>query len=919
MAGPAVPAIIAPEARRNASSSPVVFDPVRGTVWTANGDNGTLSQVDVDRRVLVGGGTRKAIPVGQPGCGTASSPCDIRSVALSPDGAALAAVDRAGGTVTLLDPDDPATGRTVAVGTSPRACVWDAANPRWLYVAVEGDGTVAIVDRVAAAVVDTIPVGRLPSGLAVSATRRELYVAHRIDADLTIIDLRVRAVAADVPLADEPFTDRKKPNGKPFGFEAPALINDRTDAQRRPADGTRAWLPHELLAPTHPFVFDETLFPAISVVDVPQRVEAQTDLNRAPTIAGRKNLFDAINILGSDGQPDVFSQICAVAMHPIGFVAWGLACASEDLLVFDVNEGIAVDAIRGLPGDHPVGLAVDDTGQRIFVLEDQSHQLLTIDTANGSLVAHATLYGDPISLIDADPVPADLRKGLTYFFRSNSSKPPLPTAGNNWMSCGGCHLDGFTSTTARFFESLVPSDPAKDAQIGHLGLADHFAPSGAGGVHDVLVALVDQGGLDPADPTGHNRTGAIDPDHPTGDAVTMAQQLQRVIGGDLPDQPSWLRSAPLPGGASPNAYAAWDGAYCGTESCHPTEYAAWKSSLHAHAQGDAMFRFCLDSEKPLEGFCNGCHDPIGVRLGADATAATPHGVTCLGCHDVEQPIRAGGNADLAAAPHADWAPGQDHAARAHQALEKLRQPEFCGGCHQQFVPGTGLTSIGTLAEYHASGYVGIDRCVDCHMTKTGGVADHRFPGGNMYMGQVIGDPTLLQAQQANLTMALELSAKRVAGGVEVIVRNRGAAHSFPTGVTDIREPWVEVEQVDPGDATRVLATYGGPGSGGLLPPGAARLGTDIAGADGGVLYDHTLLQATAMPFDVRVPSGGAQAFFVAVPADVPAAASLRAVLKYRNVATRYYRDAIAAGTDAGAGGEGHAPDIVVNTATVEGP
>jgi len=38
-------------------------------------------------------------------------------------------------------------------------------------------------------VVDTIAVGRIPSGVTVSGTRRELYVSHRIDADLTIVDL----------------------------------------------------------------------------------------------------------------------------------------------------------------------------------------------------------------------------------------------------------------------------------------------------------------------------------------------------------------------------------------------------------------------------------------------------------------------------------------------------------------------------------------------------------------------------------------------------------------------------------------------------------------------------------------------------------------------------------------------------------
>ena len=214
------------------------------------------------------------------------------------------------GQVTFIDPNGLDLQSTVAVGSHPRACVWDSANPRWLYVAVEDEAAVEVIDSLSAAVVTTIPVGRLPAGLAVSATRREVYVTHRIDSQLTVIDLAQRQVAAEIPLADEPFSAVLTPNGKPLAFESMALTSD----------GTRAWLPHELLAPTHPFVFDETLFPAVSVADLNERVEQQTDPN-SPDIDGRKNLLDAIDLIDDNGQPDVFSQFCGVVMHPNGLIA----------------------------------------------------------------------------------------------------------------------------------------------------------------------------------------------------------------------------------------------------------------------------------------------------------------------------------------------------------------------------------------------------------------------------------------------------------------------------------------------------------------------------------------------------------------------------------------------------------------------
>ena len=79
-------------------------------------------------------------------------------------------------------------------------------------------------------------------------------------------------------------------------------------------------------------------------------------------------------------------------MHPNGFIAWALACGSEDLHTFDVNDGLATDVVGYLPAPHPVGLTLDDTGQGVFVVADQSHTLLTFDTDGGSLIGHTQLY-----------------------------------------------------------------------------------------------------------------------------------------------------------------------------------------------------------------------------------------------------------------------------------------------------------------------------------------------------------------------------------------------------------------------------------------------------------------------------------------------------------------------------------------------
>jgi hypothetical protein len=383
----------------------------------------------------------------------------------------------------------------------------------------------------------------------------------------------------------------------------------------------------------------------------------------------------------------------------------------------------------------------------------------------------------------------------------------------------------------------------------------------------------------------------------------MATRLARAVARDLPVGPSWLLGGKT---ALDPQYA--DASFCG--GCHKQEYQTWQQSAHARAAIDPMVRFGAGLEAKEHGgqysrFCAGCHDPASVRLG-DASLQSGRGVTCIGCHDVERLIRAGGNADLEAPAH-QWMAG--YRTGAVQALATLRKPEFCGGCHQQFVPGTGMRGIDTLAEWQESPFPSQQtRCVDCHMPKTNNVADHATIGGNVYLATKFGDPDLVTRVTSRLKSAVTLSASRVSNTVLVQVLNRGAGHSFPTGVADIREPWVEVQAVDA--HKNVIARYGGPAADGLVPLDAPRLGLDIATADGTVLFLHELSKATKIPFELRAPAQGKVWVEVSVPAQLPAGATeLDAVLVYRNVRTPYYR---AATGDPG----GSAPSVEVARAVV---
>ncbi len=915
------PAEIPAGKRLDSASSIIVYDSARTGVWVANADVGTVTFVDlsgdagapasdggdagdagVTNVTAVSGGPATAeIAIGGAGA-------TLTSVALSPDGAWVAAVDRKGAQVALIDASSKTVRRTLPLGSRPRAAVWDAWNPRYLYVSQEDDDAVTVVDRTAGAVVGTMPAGEKPSGLAVSRLRHELTVLHRGDGALVTIDLSsglptLDAGTTELDLALEPANDDPtQPQGAPFGIESLAWL----------PDGNTAWIPHELLTLRQPFQFQETLFPAVSVVDLSQQTEVVTDPNDPNgVVAGRKLLFGAINLLDAMGNTEVMSQPCAAAMNPKGSAGYVLACASEDLLTFDTFAGDAVDILRGLPGDHPAGIAVDPSGARGYVYADQSHTVAVLDLAGGNPLAHVSVVGAPIATVKTDPIAPALRLGETLFFRANSSKGALAETGNNWMSCGGCHLDGFESGNRAFFQLLHPPDAGTNAQIGHEGLADGFAssatPDAGFDPHDILVALSDQGGLAP-DRTGADRTGAIDPAQPTADAIALAQSLAQVVARDLPHGSSWL----VNDGAPPSTTN--DGTFCG--NCHPSEYQAWSKSAHAHAAADPMVRFCSNLEAQTNGaatqrHCAGCHDPVSLRTG-DATLASGRSVTCLGCHENVRTIRAGGNADLEAVTY-DWT--QDHRVRAAADLVLLRKPQFCAGCHEQFTPGTAVSTITTYGEWQGSAFgnpASPVACVDCHMPSTGSgtsaVFDHGFVGGNVYLATTFADADFVAKTTANLKSAISVSATRSGASVAVTVQNHGAGHSFPTGVTDIREPWVELDAVDA--AGTVLARYGGPDASGLLPSSAARFGIDIADASGDVLLLHQLSATTRIPFDRRVPAGGSVTVTLTAPDTLPTGATgLVATLYYHNVRTTYYRAASGDMT-------GSAPEVTVASAPV---
>ena len=229
-------------------------------------------------------------------------------------------------------------------------------------------------------------------------------------------------------------------------------------------------------------------------------------------------------------------------------------------------------------------------------------------------------------------------------------------------------------------------------------------------------------------------------------------------------------------------------------SCHPDHAAEWAASGHGTSAASPVFTALLPRvEAAWGGFardtCEGCHAP-GAR--GDA-GLDPDDIGCVSCHAA---VGDHGASDAALAvdlsqPLSGPLGAAAGVTDAHTSVDRgfLTSPDLCGTCHE--VTGPGLLFEDTLGEYLSSpsAEAGLG-CVDCHAplvpdrpstpdTPARASHDHRFVG---VAERLLGVDDLLPD-------ALAL----IVTGTGVTVTNLAGGHSVPTGVSWLRDVWVDVD------------------------------------------------------------------------------------------------------------------------------
>ncbi|MEY4580469.1 MAG: hypothetical protein RL701_5172 [Pseudomonadota bacterium] len=332
-------------------------------------------------------------------------------------------------------------------------------------------------------------------------------------------------------------------------------------------------------------------------------------------------------------------------------------------------------------------------------------------------------------------------------------------------------------------------------------------------------------------------------------APTFTAKIPRDDGPFFPSQARIVGDQPV------DAAAMSDVRACG--GCHTEAVREWQSSAHAHASFDnPWYRASVESLRTEVGFeasrhCAGCHDPVLLMAGRMDKAIDPAeplanaGVTCLVCHSVRAPT-SDGNASysLTTDPVPYPQEGDPASLQAHRerlAAKPLFTPALCASCHRGFLGrhtgiGHHLSGMDEPGSWRGSSFantrsntpepVAAQTCAECHMrpepvrsddvaAKGGMLKSHRFPGAHTPFAAGLNDARQMQVLDEQLKRSIEIDVPvvwrngqpllaaevpQLAAGdalaFDVVLRNLAVGHTFPGGVKDMQDTWLELTVLD---------------------------------------------------------------------------------------------------------------------------
>ena len=753
-------ALISHNAIAGDKSRSIRFNQDKSRIYSANFDAGSVSILSREEGLIV-----KEKTIGR----------DIRRFAFSDDHTLLLATDYLQDKVVMLDANSLEVISETPVPARPFGVVFSPENQLFYVTSFEKD-KLLLIDR-SGALIETVTTQPSPRGLALTDDNR-LLVTHALTGQVSIYDVSAikPALLKVIQLADsEENKSKTVSQGKPRKLDNIVIS----------PDGRTAWLPHVLWSFGHDFQFQSTVFPAISILDLEIGNEHEIEQER-------KQLFKQINIIESGNRTRIVSNPHDGEFSEDGKKVIFTLAGSEDLLVFDLSRqgkknknrhrrkkfqgGVkATQIYRGVPGDNPKGLLI--SGRELYVQNAMSLNIAKFDTGESGPFAKVKLAeGNFASLVLFDPLPSQLRLGKTLFNSANTADyAEFPMAGDFWMSCNSCHIDGFNFTNRQLMED-GRKNRFENALTGHVDVRKMIAGDPVGAYVDIIQKT--QGGMG-----GDSREGAsalVDVENPPVKVAKMMTALNEYVRAqeNLPYLSTWLRLDDKKRYTHPDEWI--NSAECA--DCHTTIYDQWADSNHGMNMDHPYYRQHEDLAAKVEGeefrvLCRGCHTPQMVingdnkplkefgdmyeKAGESLVEAFAHGRSvnergtgCVFCHRITKAENAGGNTDMtvnlkdreayifedANTSLLKWLSEKQINAAPEKHKASYSNPElyqsslYCATCHNEFTTGQGAIINDNFGEWLASPFNSPEdpskhkTCIDCHMTQDVTDFDNRVAG-----------------------------------------------------------------------------------------------------------------------------------------------------------------------------------------------
>ena len=378
-------------------------------------------------------------------------------------------------------------------------------------------------------------------------------------------------------------------------------------------------------------------------------------------------------------------------------------------------------------------------------------------------------------------------------------------------------------------------------------------------------------------------------------------------------------------------------------SCHEEIFKQWTGSMHNNSFNDPFWKATTKlfaEEAKTKGAmleikaCIKCHTPLGFRSDTITSAKDDfdnvpgiikQGLFCNWCHNISEAksienanyeLAPGGGEDD---PSTMLGPLDDSKSDFHPSKfsELHTKSDFCGLCHN-VSHALHLTPIeNTYEEWKRGPYNTGDpkttvHCQDCHMRQTPSIAatgkterpdnpgfacssgpkrthvpTHYFVGGNTIPGDGFGNNQHQEMAVNRLKNAADIELiksghyrKSSMAVIKVKVINSGAGHYLPTGMSEMRQMWLDIKVKD--SANRVIFSSGSVDKEGTIDPEAVMYNTVLGNSKGEPVINIAV--ADRVLKDYRIPPMGyvMEDYSFFIPGYINSPLNIDVTLRYRS-------------------------------------